>query len=433
MSKSKRSSRREAVTSKLALEGIRVLDLGMFWAGPYCGGLLADMGAEVIKVESCRRPDPLRIQARGIYPNGEPGERPWNRSGMINERNRNKFGITLDLTLPKGKEVFKRLIKVSDVVVENFSRKVMGSWDLNYPQLKEVNPAIIMISLSSQGLTGPDKDHVSFGPTLEDIGGLSYITGYPDQISTFMSFAYPDALAGVLGAGAVIAALRHRQRTGEGMHIDLSQRELTTCIIGEVMMDYAMNGRVKKAVGNKHPAMAPYGCYPCQGEDEWITIAIASDQDWRKLCQVMEKAELADDERFSDLPSRWQNQDELDKIITEWTKGWDHYELMQHLQKVGLCAGAVLTMEELFNDPHLREREFFRTQTHPEAGTFPYKGRPIRLSKTPLRTQMPAPCLGEHNSYVYGTLLGMTQEEINELEGEGVIGTVPVSTELQFT
>ena len=433
MSQSKHSSKRDKATPNLALKGVKILDLGMFWAGPYCGALLADLGAEVIKVESCRRPDPLRIQARGIYPQGDPGERPWNRSGMINERNRNKYGITLDLTLPKGREIFKKLVKQSDVIIENFSRKVMGSWDLDYPQLKEVNPAIIMISLSSQGLTGPDKDHVSFGPTLEDIGGLSYITGYPDQISTFMSFAYPDALAGVLGAGAVIAALRHRRKTGEGMHIDLSQRELTTCIIGEVMMDYAMNRRVKEAAGNRHPTMAPYGCYPCQGEDKWITITISSDNDWGKLCQIMGKVELADDERFSDLPSRWHNQDKLDEIITEWTKGWDHYDLMHNLQKAGLAAGAVLNMKELFDDPHLKEREFFKAQTHPEAGTHLYKGKPIRLTKTPLREDMPAPCLGEHNSYIFSTLLGISPEEIVNLEEEGVIGNTPTSQDLQFT
>ena len=190
--------------------------------------------------------------------------------------------------------------------------------------------------------------------------GLSYLTGYPDQISNFMSFAYPDALAGVLGAGAVIAALRHRQKTGEGMHIDLSQR-------------------------------------------------------------------------FSDLPSRWQNQVKLDEIIAEWTGERDHYRIMTILQKAGLAAGAVLDMKELYNDPHLKEREFFKAQTHPEAGTLAYKGRPIRLTKTPLRADMPAPCLGEHNSYIYGTLLGMPQKEINELEEEGIIGTIPASRELQFT
>ncbi|MDP2919956.1 MAG: CoA transferase [Dehalococcoidia bacterium] len=421
------------MTTNLALKGIRVLDMGMFMAGPYCGAILADLGAEVIKIESCRRPDPIRVQARGIYPNRIPGERPWNRSGMINERNRNKLGITLDLTLPKGKEVFKRLVKVSDVVVENFSRKVLTGWELDYPALREVNPSIIMMSLTSQGLTGPEKDYVSFGPTLEQIGGLAHLTGYPDQISAFASFAYPDMLAGALAPGLIIAALRYRNGTGKGMQIDLSQRELATFCIGEVMMDYAMNKRVRNEAGNRHSSMAPYGCYPCQGEDRWVTIAIASDEEWRRFCQVMGKPELAEDTRFLDVLSRWKNQDELDGIITRWTKEHEHYDVMRKLQEAGLTAGAVLDMRELFNDAHLKERDFFHVETHPEAGSFPYKGRPLRLTRTPLRREMPAPSLGEHNYHVYGTLLGMSREEIQLMEKEGVIGTVPASKELQFT
>lgn len=418
---------------KFALEGIRVLDLGMFMAGPYCGALLADMGAEVIKVESCRRPDPIRIQSRGVYPHGDPGERPWNRSGMINERNRNKLGITLDLTMPRGQEVFKKLVKVSDVVLENFSRRVVSDLGLEYASLKEVNPSIILLSLSSQGVTGPEKDNVSFGPTLEQVGGLAYLTGYPDQMSSFSSYAYPDFLAGVLGAGAIIAALRYRQRTVKGMHIDLSQREVATCVIGETMMDYSMNRRVRKAIGNRHPSRAPYGCYPCKGEDEWVTIAIDSDDDFLRFCKAIGQPELADDNRFCDVLSRLKNQDELDRIISGWTKEREHYQIMKILQDAGLAAGPVLTVKELFQDPHLAKREFFKEQTHPEAGTFVYKGRPLRFSKTPLREDMPAPCLGEHNSLIYGSLLGMSQDEINELEREGVIGTVPTAKNLQYT
>lgn len=418
---------------KLVLEGIRILDLGMFWAGPYAGGILADMGAEVIKVESCRRPDPLRIQARGLYPNGEPGERSWNRSGMINDRARNKYGITLDLSLPQGRDVFKRLVKISDVVLENFSRRVVRNLELEYPLLREVNPAIILLSLSSQGLIGPEKDNVSFGPTLEQIGGLASLTGYSDEMSSFASYAYPDALAGMLGAGSVIAALRSRRRTGQGMHIDLSQRELTTSIIGETLMDYAMNGRIHEPIGNRDSSKAPCGCYPCQGKDEWVTIVVASDEEWASLCQVMGREDLVNDSRFADVISRWKNQDEIDRTVSEWTRKQDHYQIMNRLQETGIAAGAVLTVAEIFDDVHMKERDFFPVQTHPEAGTFLCKGKPMRFSKTPLRNDMPAPCLGEHNTFVYGTLLGMSQEEIDGLEREGVIGTVPTSTDLQFT
>jgi len=421
------------LTPRLPLEGIRILDLGMFWAGPYTGGILADMGAEVIKVESCRRPDPLRIQARGLYPQGDPGERSWNRSGMINDRNRNKYGITLDLSLPQGRDVFRRLVTISDVVVENFSRRVVRNLGLEYAKVREVNPNIILLSLASQGSNGPERDNVSFGPTLEQIGGLAALTGYTDEMSSFASYAYPDALAGMLGAGLVIAALRSRRRTGHGMHIDLSQRELTTCIIGETLMDYAMNGRTHQAIGNRHPSAAPCGCYPCRGEDEWVSIVVASDEEWVRLCQVMGEPELGADKRFADVIARLKNQDELDSIVGEWTRKQGHHEIMNSLQEVGIAAGAVLTVAEIVNDVHLGQREFFPLQTHPEAGTFLCKGKPLRFSETPLRNEMPAPCLGEHNSFVYGTLLGMTQDEINDLERAGVIGTVPTSTDLQFT
>lgn len=421
------------MTPELALDGIRILDLGMFWAGPYAGGILADLGAEVIKVESCRRPDPLRIQARGLYPHGDPGERSWNRSGMINDRNRNKYGITLDLSVPHGKEVFRRLVKVSDVVVENFSRRVVRNLELEYPILSQVNPAIILLSLSSQGIDGPEKDNVSFGPTLEQIGGLAALTGYPDEMSSFASYAYPDALAGMLGAGSVIAALRHRRLTGKGTHIDLSQRELTSCIIGETLMDYAMNQRVHEPLGNRDASMAPCGCYPCRADDEWVTIAVGSDREWASLCRVMGRADLVNDNRFANVLSRWENQDELDTIISDWTRDQDHYQVMTSLQEVGVAAGAVLTVAELMDDPQMKERDFFPVQTHPEAGAFPCKGKPMWFSRTPLRNDMPAPCLGEHNSFVYGTLLGMTDQEIHDLEEEGVIGTMPTATDLQFT
>lgn len=423
--------------SGVALEGVRVLDMGMFMSGPHCGGLLADLGAEVIKVESCRHPDPLRIQGRGVYPRGEPGERSWNRSGMINERNRNKLGITLDLTTPKGKETFKKLVKISDVVLENFASRTMLGFGLDYPVLVKVNSHIIMLSLASQGQSGPEKDYVSYGPVLAQTSGLTHFTGYADRIAGEFFYDCMDVMAATMGAATVIAALCYRQRIGKGMHIDLSQREVGTCIIGEVMMDYFMNRRTPKPTGNRHAAMAPHGCYPCRGEDEWVTIAITSDTEWKKFCQVIGRPELAEDKRFSNLVSRWSNQDELDIVITEWSKERDHYAAMRSLQEAGIAAGAVLTTKELFSDPHLAQREFFKAVTHPEAGAFSYKGGPIRLSSTPCRTQsgvqMPAPCLGEHNHYVYGTLLGMTKTEIEELEGEGIIGTVPRATDLEFT
>lgn len=417
---------------KKALEGIRVLDMGMFMAGPVTGLLLADMGAQVIKVESARRPDPLRVVGRGLFPEGNPGERPWNRSGMINERNRNKYGITLDLTTPQGQDLFKRLVRISDIVSENFAFGVMAKFGLDYPELAKVNPQIIMISISSQGLTGPEKHYRSFGNTLEHLSGLAYITGYTDELPKFSSNAYPDTLAGVLSPGLLLAALRYRRRTGHGLHLDLSQREQATAVMGDVLMDYFLNGRIPTTMGNRHPSNAPQGCYPCRGEDRWVTITVTSDEEWQRLCRVMGRPELAWEARFADVLSRGKNQDELDNLIKEWTLPRDHYEVMHLLQKEGIASGAVLDVAEVYRDPHLEARGFFEEATHPEAGTHRLKGRPLKLSKTPGSTRMPAPCLGQHNRFVFGEILGLSNVEIEELEGKGILSDTPTEDALNM-
>lgn len=420
-------------TQPLALQGMRVLDLGMFWAGPYAGKLLGDMGAEVIKIESLRRPDPLRIQARGLFPDGIPGEHQWNRSGMINERNRSKLGITLDLTNPRGVELFKALVKISDVVLENYSARVMPSLGLGYSQLKAVNPQIVMISISSQGLNGPEKDYVSFGNTMEQIGGMSYISSYLDEPPTYSSGAYPDAIAGMMATGAILAGLRQRRLTGEGLQIEISQREATTHFIGEAVLDYSMNGRVLTAMGNRHPFAAPHGCYPCKGNDRWVTIAVCADKDWQAMCRVMGQEELGADARFVDAVARYRNQDELDQIIEAWTRQLTHFDVMRLLQAAGVTAQAVVTVPELLEDPHLEERGFWETSTHPEAGTHRYYGRPMRFSRTPGTTRRPAPCFGEHNEYVLGEVLGLKQEELEQLERDEIIGKTPKAANLDPT
>ena len=408
------------------LENIRILDLSMYMAGPYCTWILGDLGAEVIKVESCSNPDPLRIEARGIYPAEDPGEHPWNRSGMINDRNRNKYGITLDLTKPRGKDIFKKLVEISHVVVENFQAGVMNKLQIDYSILRKVNPSIVMISLSSQGLTGPESNYRSFGPTIEETSGLLSITGYPDEPPYISSLAFPDVLAGMSGVGLILAALRYCRRTGKGLHIDLSQRELAASVIGEAVMDCVMNNRVWSAMANRHPFMAPHGCYKCRGEDKWVTIAISHDRQWRQLCRIMGQPELSGDSRFGDTLNRHKHQEDIDRIIENWTKSQDQYEVQNKLQKAGIAAGAVLNAEALFNDPHLKDRDAFNVVTHPEAGTHAHVRNPLRLSKNLHDNHhRPAPCLGEHNATILGDLLGMTPGEIEELEKLGIIGTVP--------
>lgn len=417
----------EAAALPLPLSGVRVLDLGMFQSAPYCGRLLGDAGAEVIKVEAGRRPDPLRVQGRGLYPGGDPGARPWNRSGMINDRNRSKLGLALDLTTDAGNALFRQLVAVSDVVVENFSSRVMAGWGLDYPTLAAINPGIILMTISSQGRDGPEADYVSYGTTLEQTGGLISITGYPDATPGFSGIAYPDSLAGLLSAGLVMAALRQRARTGRGTAIDLSQRELTTTVIGEAVMEYVMTGCVPRPDGNRDDHWAPQGAYRCAGDDAWIAVSVTTDREWRSLCAVLGRPELRDDLRFVDAAARRQHHEALDGAIEAWTSTRDHYAAMRELQAAGIPAGPVLTTAEMFRDPHLLSRGFFEEVDDPDAGLHRYPGRPWRMSATPLGSRRPAPRFGEHNSEILCGFLGVTSTHYLALQRAGVVATEPLA------
>ena len=389
------------------LNGIRVLDMGMFMAGPLTGRLLGDMGAEVIKVEAGSRPDPLRLQARDIYPRGEPGERPWNRSGMINERNRSKMGLSLDLKYPEGRDIFLELVKVSDLVLENFRIGVMSSYGLDFPKLQQVNPTIVQLSLTSQGSEGPEAHFGSAGGTLEYMSGLMSITGYEGDWPDFSGPNLPDFLAAYMGLGLAVAALRHRRRMGRGVWVDLSQRELAVCAIGDVMMDYTMNRRSSSPIANRHEKYAPHGTFRCKGDDRWVTIAVRNDEEWMRLCQVIGRPDQANDPRFADAGQRLKHQKELDPIVEEWTTMRSPLEAMNELQDAGVPAGAVLNAVEMYEDPHLRARDFFDQVEEPDAGTFEYPGRPWRFSRSEIGNSSAAPLFGEHTAYLCQELLGV--------------------------
>lgn len=410
--------------SRLALEGVRIIDMSHMWAGPMATGILADMGAEVIKVESIQRLDMWRGGAAILMGRTE---RPHEGAPPYNAVNRNKYGITLDLANPRGVEIFKELVKISDVVFENYSPRVMKDLGLDYPALKQVKPEIIMLSMPAFGMTGPWRDYAGFASNIEQVAGIAQLTGYPDGPPRVVGTAGADPLAGLNAAFAVLAALKHRRRTGKGQYIDLSQAEAIACLIGEAIVDYSMNKRVQPRRGNRHPSMAPHGCYRCKGDDMWATIAVSSDAEWTRFCQAIGNPSWTDDERFSDALGRWQNQDELDKRIEEWTSEHDHYEVMHILQKADVAAGALLNPAELLEDPHLKARGFFEVVDRDVVGKYPYPRSPIRLSKTKVSTRIPAPCLGEHNEYVLGQLLGMSKEEMAQLAEEKIIGTEPVA------
>jgi crotonobetainyl-CoA:carnitine CoA-transferase CaiB-like acyl-CoA transferase len=420
----------------LPLEDLRVIDLSMWFAGPMATRLFADMGAEVIKIESIQHIDPWRGPARKNpnvswrYPVEIETDHPYNCSPGFNLQNRNKLGITLDLSDPRGKEIFKNLIKTADIIVENYTPRVMEKFGLDYDVLKQVNPRIIMMSMPGLGRTGPDKDYLAFGQTIDCMSGMAYRTGYQGEEPMLQSgLSYGDPLSGMNATFACLAALHHRRQTGEGIHIELSQVEGLIAFNADSIMDFTMNGHIQERIGNRHPTMAPHGCYRCQGEDRWVTIAIPSDEVWKRFCQASGNPTWAEDERFSDHLSRYQNQDILNEMIEEWTLVQDHYQVMQMLQQAKIPTGPVLDAKELVEDPHLADRGFFETVTHPEAGTHPYVGMYAKMSKTPGSIRKPAPCLGEDNQYVFEKILGLSEEEIDQLEADGIIGKIPAEAQ----
>ena len=415
---------------RLPLTGIRVITLGFYWAGPINTRLLGDLGAEVIQIEHHlargREHHESMRGSFGYFPDGETGERPWNRSGVINQFYRSKLGAVLDLNNPKGKELFLRLVKISDVVQDNYSRRAMPNFGLDYPVLKEVNPQIIMIRQTGFGSIGPYKDYIAGGCPTGIHGGLAFYSGYYGGPPMRPENCIVDPWAGLHACYAILVALWQRRRTGKGQLIDSGQCEAVTSVLGDRVLGYQMKSDWPPRFGNRHYYMAPHGCYPCQGNDRWVAITVVSNEEWSALCRVMGNPPWTKEERFSSQLSRNKNQDELDRLIGEWTAQHDHIELMNLLQEHGVAAGAVLNQSELMNDPHLKERDYYFEMEHPETGVRLYPRQPWKMSRTPQR-KMRAPLLGEHNRYVLGELLGLSHQEITQLEEEKVISDRPLA------
>ena len=410
-----------------SLIGVRVLDFSRVWAGPHATKLLADMGAEVIKVESIRAWDPHRaIAGSGNLPDGDPGPDRWNRSGWFNSLHQSKYGITADVADPRGASLVEELISISDVVIENFRAGAMARRGFSYDAVRRLRPDIIMVSMPAFGNTGPWKDFIQYGIGQEQLGGIASMNGYLGEDAPVKSGVnFGDPIAGAHAAAAILAALLWRRRTGKGMFIDLSQLESSICTVGEHILDYQMNGREPQNRGNRHPIYAPHGVYRCRGEDEWITIAVTSDDQWQKLCHAMGTPELARDTRFADLISRHRHHDELDGLISGWTGDMEAREVMNHLQSLGIPAASVLSGEGIFNDSHYHDRGLLELVDHPSTGPYFLPGIPWKMSKSHDTVRWPSPRLGEHNPFIYGDLLGMSGGDIAALDADGVTGTVP--------
>ena len=424
--------------AKLPLEGIRVIDICVVWAGPYADQLLADYGAEVIKVESIQR---FPAATRGIlarppkellsgmgplgrgYPDMEPGERPWNRAAFHNVNARNKLSCTMDLTRPKGLEMFKKLIQKSDVFLENNACGYMDKLGVGYPVVSQWNPNLIMLSAPGYGVSGPHKNYVGFGNAIQAKCGYNWLRGYPDSFPGTTSITtWLDPISGAAILFAIVMALRYRKQTGKGQFIEFAQAENLMCTYGEALVDYTMNGRVRQTLGNHHTSAAPHNAYRCTGTDDWIAITVFNDEQWQKLCRAMGEPAWCKDEKFTDSLSRYKNQDELDRNIEAWTSGLDKYWLFHHLQRAGVPAGPLMNERDTFMDPHVRDRKFFEEAYQAECGTHLYPGMAFKMSETPGRIRK-GPCrLGEDNEYVYKTILGASDEEYAELEKEEHIG-----------
>jgi benzylsuccinate CoA-transferase BbsF subunit len=394
---------------------IVVVDFGWILAAPMTSKYLADLGATVIRVETSHRPDGLRTSTP--YKDNIPG---INRSGYFAIYNPNKYSMALDLKHPKGIEVAKRLVAKSDVVLENFTPGAMKRLGLAYEDLIEIKPDIIMISLSMQGQTGPYSNHLGFGNQLTGLSGFTYITGWPDRGPVQPYAGVTDACVPSLGAAALIAALIHRQRTGRGQYLDVSQNEASIHYLAPLMLDYFTSGHVAERTGNECEYAAPHGAYPCKGDDRWCAIAVFTNQEWEAFCNVLGNPEWSGRPEFATILGRKRVEEDLNALIAQWTRQRTAEEVMDLMQAAGVPAGVILAPDDLLRDPQLTHRGHIWHIEHGELGNHPHIGESFQLSETPVAPRMPAPLLGEHTEYVCTQIIKMADEEFVELMSEGV-------------
>ena len=377
-------------------------------AGPYATRILADFGAEVIKLQS-------KKTAKGVESNPTTYFNIWNR---------NKRSVTLNMSFPEAREILLKLIERSDVLIENFSPRVMLNWNLSYEKLKEVKPGLIMLSMSAMGHTGPWKDYVAYGPTLHALSGLTYLTSFEKDSPMGLGYAYADSISGLYAALAVLAALEYRERTGKGQYIDLSEYEAICTLMGPVLLNTSVHEKEVLPHGNWSndiPA-APYGCYRCSGMDRWCVIAVFNEEEWQNLCKVLGNPDWTKGEKFSTLLKRKENAEELDELLTQWTFLHTPEQVVDLLQKAGVPAGVVQNAEDLAKDPQLKARDFFIHLEHPTLGRTTSDRSPIRFEEDLKVGWKAAPLLGEDNRYVFIELLGLSEGEFSSLIEKGIIG-----------
>jgi crotonobetainyl-CoA:carnitine CoA-transferase CaiB-like acyl-CoA transferase len=401
------------------LFGVRVVDFSVHAAGPFAGVMLAELGAEVIKIESTARLDITR-RPHTMY--GKP-------PSSFEQVNANKLSVTLNLKERRAVELALELISISDLVLENFRPGVMDRLGLGYPKLREVKPDIILVSLSANGQTGPESRYAGYAPMFAALGGLGYLTGYPDGPPVELRHAM-DHTGGMMAAFCAVAALCAKSLQSSqgqagfsqlGQHVDVSVRDIVTSFMGPALLDYAMNHREALRQGNRDDAMAPHGVYRCHGDDAWVSIAIGSEEEWLGLVRTLGNPAWAGDAKFGDAYQRWLHQDELDRHLEAWTVQLSPQEVTRRLQREGVAAFPSPSAAQLTSDPHLLARDAFPTVEHPDKGRQRAVAPPWRLSETPARVDRWTPDLGEHNMQVFHGLLGLSLEEVKALQAARVI------------
>ncbi|MDE2684734.1 MAG: CoA transferase [Chloroflexota bacterium] len=430
-----RAARRESSDDCIppaALHEVRIVDLGSAWAGPMAGQLLADMGAEVIKVESRARVDGMRLGRpmipipdhgedlsggdRGLWPELQP---------VFHGLNRNKLSVTLNLRTEEGRSLLRQLVSVSDVVLSNFSPGVLQRLGMDYDSLSRVNPDIIVAAMPAFGDTGPLSDMVAYAPIIQAMSGMMSLVGYrPEEGEPLvgeLQAAWSDTVAAMCAALGVVAALRYRNRTGCGQYVEAAHLEGTAALLGVPMLQYQMTGDVPTPLGNDDPDFAPHNNYPCAGEDAWVSIAVGNDSEWDALVDVLGREELNTDPRFCNSASRSQHRRALDDLVAKWTRTRTPEEATRLLQSAGVAAMPVMNIADQFADPHLNARGTYVEIDHPRVGAEMLYGVPWLFSGTPGSVRAPAPLLGQHNEYALTELLGMDDATVRRLSDEQVV------------
>lgn len=405
------SERGGAPGAKAPLHGVRVADFTLHAAGPFCAHMLSLLGAECIKIETAGRPDIFR-KPHPVY--GRLGAATFDQVAS------NKLSVQLNLKKPRGVELAKRIVAVSDIVAESFRPGVMERLGLSYAALKAIKTDIVMVSVSASGQTGPERGYAGYAPLFGAAGGLGTLTGYEDGPPTEIRHVM-DHSTGLTAAMATLASYLRKKRTGAGQHVDVAAREVACGFIGDALLQFAATGVRPRRTGNDAPQIAPHNVYPCAGEDAWVSIVVATDDEWRAFAQTVGRPEWFTDPRFSSAAVRWTHRHELDIEVSAWTRERSREEVTRRLQAAGVAAFPSYTAQDIVDDPHVRERGAIKTMTGPEGESRDVVGAPWRFSRTPASLDRWTPKLGEHNDYVLGELLGLSRAEIDELIAAEVI------------